>query len=331
MSIFVWISFVLVVLVLLAVDLGLFHRKSHTVGFREALSWTAVWVALSCGFGSWVAHSMGEAKAVEFFTGYLIELSLSADNVFVFALLFNYFAVPQTYQHKVLFWGIISALVLRLVMILIGATLLSTFTWIIYVFAAFLIITALKMLFGGDQEMHPESNPVIRWFKRVVHTTHEYHGDRFVVKQDGRWMATPLLVVLFCVEISDVIFAVDSIPAIFAVTDDAFIVFTSNVCAILGLRSLYFVLAGVMNRFIYLKTGLALVLGFVGVKMLLSHTPWKIDSMASLVVVFFILGLSVAASLWRTRGLDDKALASLPLTGQEESSSSSSHASTPPP
>lgn len=329
MSIFVWLAFILVVLFLLALDLGLFHRKSHTVGFREALGWTVVWVLLSCGFGAWVANSMGSAKAVEFFTGYLIELSLSADNVFVFALLFNYFAVPAQFQHKVLFWGIISALVLRLIMILIGAALLSNFAWIIYVFAAFLIITALKMLFGKDEEMHPEANPVIRWFKRVVPTTHDYHGDRFIVKPDGvKFMATPLLVVLICVEISDVIFAVDSIPAIFAVTDDAFIVFTSNVCAILGLRSLYFVLAGVMNRFVYLKTGLALVLGFVGIKMLLSHTAWKIDSMASLVVVGMILALSIAASLWRTRRLDDKALASLPLPGQE-SPNSTSHASPP--
>lgn len=330
MSIFVWISFVLVVLVLLALDLGLFHRKSHKVGFREALAWTGVWVVLSCIFGGWVAHTMGNAKAVEFFTGYLIELSLSADNVFVFALVFNYFAVPAAYQHKVLFWGIMSALVLRLLMILIGATLLSHFAWIIYVFAAFLIITAAKMLFGKDEEIHPEANPIIRWFKRVVPTTHDYHGDRFFVKIGDARLATPLLVVLFCVEVSDVIFAVDSIPAIFAVTDDAFIVFTSNVCAILGLRSLYFVLAGVMNRFIYLKAGLALVLGFVGIKMLLSHTAWKIDSIFSLVVVAVILGASVGASLWRTRQTDEKALASFPLSGQDVPHPPH-HASTPPP
>lgn len=324
MSIFVWISFILIVLVLLAVDLGLFHRKSHQVGFREALSWTGVWVLLSCVFGGWVSQNMGNAKAIEFFTGYLIELSLSADNVFVFALLFNFFAVPPTYQHKVLFWGILSALVLRLIMILLGATLIANFAWIIYIFAAFLIFTSLKMLFGKDEEMHPEANPIIRWFKRIIPTTHDYHGDRFFVKIDGVRLATPLLVVLFCVEISDVIFAVDSIPAIFAVTTDPFIVFTSNVCAILGLRSLYFVLAGVMDRFIYLKAGLALVLGFVGIKMLLAHTAYKIDSIVSLVVVAVILASAIGASLWRTRGnagTPDKALASFPLPDKKDTSS----------
>lgn len=243
----------------------------------------------------------GQAKGIEFFTGYLIELSLSADNVFVFALIFGYFAVPATYQHKVLFWGILSAIVLRLIMILAGAVLIKEFAWIIYFFAGFLILTAIKMLLSGDEEVHPERNPIVRWFRRVVPGTSDYHGDRFWVREHGKLLATPLLVVLICVEVSDVIFAVDSIPAIFAVTEDPFIVFTSNICAILGLRSLYFVLAGVMDRFIYLKTGLALVLGFVGVKMLLSHTEWKIDSLISLAVVALILAGSVVASLWATR------------------------------
>lgn len=301
MPVSAWFIFTGIILVLLAIDLGLFHRKSHQVSFREALGWTVVWVILSCVFGGWVWSAHGQAKAVEFFTGYLIELSLSADNVFVFALVFNYFAVPQAYQHKVLFWGILSALVLRFIMIMAGAALIINFAWIIYVFAAFLIITAIKMLVSNDEEVHPENNPVVRWFKKAVPTTSAYEGDRFIVKRGGMWMATPLLVVLVCVEVSDVIFAVDSIPAIFAVTQDPFIVFTSNVCAILGLRSLYFVLAGVMNRFIYLKTGLALVLGFVGIKMLLSHTPYKIDSLVSLSVVALILAGSVVASLWATR------------------------------
>jgi len=298
-----WFIFTAVVLVLLALDLGVFHRKSHQVSFREAMGWTIVWVILSTAFGGWIWNAYGSAKAVEFFTGYLIELSLSADNVFVFALVFTYFAVPQSYQHKVLFWGILSALVLRFIMIMAGAALIINFAWIIYVFAAFLIITAIKMLVSKDEEIHPENNPVVRLFKRLVPTTTAYEGDRFIVKRGGLWMATPLLVVLVCVEVSDVIFAVDSIPAIFAVTKDPFIVFTSNVCAILGLRSLYFVLAGVMNRFIYLKTGLALVLGFVGVKMLLSHTPYKIDSLVSLGVVALILAGAVGASLWATRKL----------------------------
>ncbi len=298
-----WFIFTAVVLVLLALDLGVFHRKSHQVSFREAMGWTIVWVILSTAFGGWIWNAYGSAKAIEFFTGYLIELSLSADNVFVFALVFTYFAVPQSYQHKVLFWGILSALVLRFIMIMAGAALIINFAWIIYVFAAFLIITAIKMLVSKDEEIHPENNPVVRLFKRLVPTTTAYEGDRFIVKRGGLWMATPLLVVLVCVEVSDVIFAVDSIPAIFAVTKDPFIVFTSNVCAILGLRSLYFVLAGVMNRFIYLKTGLALVLGFVGVKMLLSHTPYKIDSLVSLGVVALILAGAVGASLWATRKL----------------------------
>jgi len=254
---------------------------------------------------------MGSGKAVEFFTGYLIELSLSADNVFVFALIFTYFAVPKEYQHKILFWGILSALVLRFIMIMAGAALIHQFTWIIYVFGAFLILTAIKMLLDKGAEIHPEANPVVRWFRRVVPTTKDYVGDHFFTKVDGRWLATPMLVVLFCVEISDVIFAVDSIPAIFAVTADPFIVFTSNVCAILGLRSLYFVLAGVMDRFVYLKQGLGLVLGFVGVKMLLSHTPWKIDSLVSLVVVAAILASSVIFSLIKTRGHGNPAATSV--------------------
>jgi len=307
-----WFIFTAVVLVLLALDLGVFHRKSHQVSFREAMGWTIVWVILSTAFGGWIWNAYGSAKAIEFFTGYLIELSLSADNVFVFALVFTFFAVPQSYQHKVLFWGILSALVLRFIMIMAGAALIINFAWIIYVFAAFLIITAIKMLVSKDEEIHPENNPVVRLFKRLVPTTTAYEGDRFIVKRGGLWMATPLLVVLVCVEVSDVIFAVDSIPAIFAVTKDPFIVFTSNVCAILGLRSLYFVLAGVMNRFIYLKTGLALVLGFVGVKMLLSHTPYKIDSLVSLGVVALILAGAVGASLWATRKL---ANAEQPLAG----------------
>lgn len=301
MPVIAWLSFVAVVIVLLAIDLGLFHRKSHTVSVKEAFGWTMVWVTLSSIFGIWLWNDQGSAKGIEFFTGYLIELSLSADNVFVFALIFGYFAVPAAFQHKVLFWGILSAIVLRLIMILAGAVLIQEFTWIIYFFAAFLIFTAIKMLVSNDEEIHPERNPVVRWFRKVVPTTPDFRGDRFLVREHGKLLATPLLVVLVCVEISDVIFAVDSIPAIFAVTRDPFIVFTSNICAILGLRSLYFVLAGVMDRFIYLKTGLALVLGFVGVKMILSHTAWKIDSIVSLCVVALILAGSVVASLWATR------------------------------
>ena len=303
-----WIGFIAVILFLLALDLGVFHRKSHEVRFREALGWTVVWILLSCLFGAGVWHKMGMEKGVEFFTGYLIELSLSADNVFVFALIFGYFAVPKEFQHKILFWGVLSAFVFRFVMILAGAALIREFSWVIYLFGAFLVLTAVKMLRDKGGEIHPEANPVVKWFRLVVPTTHAYAGNRFFIRENGRLMATPMLVVLFTIEISDIIFAVDSIPAIFAVTDDVFILFTSNVCALLGLRSLYFVLAGVMDRFCYLRHGLALVLGFVGVKMLLSHSSWKIDSLWSLVVVAAILTTSVAASLIRTRHTEPAAL-----------------------
>ena len=297
-NIYFWIGFGAFVLFMLALDLGVFHRKSHTVSFKEALTWTCVWVALACGFGAWIWNTEGSKLGLEFFTGYLIELSLSADNVFVFALIFSYFAVPKEYQHKVLFWGVLSALVLRLVMIFAGVALISNFDWIIYVFGGFLVFTGIKMLVAKDSEMHPESNPVVKWFTRLVPVTKEWHGDRFVTKVDGRRMATPLMVVLVCVEISDVIFAVDSIPAIFGITQDPFIVFTSNVFAIMGLRSLYFVLAGAIEKFHLLKLGLALVLTFVGVKMLLGHAKiYKIDTSWALGTVFGIIALSVVASL----------------------------------
>ncbi len=297
-SIYFWLGFGAFVLFMLALDLGVFHRKSHTVSFKEAFTWTCVWVALACGFGTWIWQTEGPKLGLEFFTGYLIELSLSADNVFVFALIFTYFAVPKEYQHKVLFWGVLSALVLRLAMIFAGVALINNFAWIIYVFGGFLVFTGIKMLVAKDSEMHPEANPVVKWFTRLVPVTKEWHGDRFLVKIDGRRMATPLMVVLVCVEISDVIFAVDSIPAIFGITQDPFIVFTSNVFAIMGLRSLYFVLAGAIEKFHLLKVGLALVLTFVGVKMLLGHAKiYKIDTNWALGAVFGIITLSVVASL----------------------------------
>ena len=247
-------------LAVLALDLGVFHRKAHAVGFKEALSWTGVWVTLAVLFGAGVWFWAGPQKGLEFFTGYLIEYSLSADNVFVFVLIFSYFAVPTPWQHKVLFWGVLGALVMRLVMIGLGVALIRQFGWILYVFGAFLLFTGFKMVFGKSEEIHPERNPVVRWFRKLAPVTSGYHGDRFVARVDGRRAATPLLVVLVCIEVSDLVFAVDSIPAIFAVTLDPFIVYTSNVFAILGLRSLYFVLAGMVNKFHYLKTGLGVVL-----------------------------------------------------------------------
>lgn len=300
-SLSLWIGFNVFVLAMLALDLGVFHRKTHVVTFRESMTWTVVWITLALIFNLGVWHYAGSTKALEFFTGYVIEKSLSVDNVFVFALLFSYFAVPAKYQHKVLFWGILGALVMRAAMIAAGSALLAKFAWIIYVFGAFLILTGLKMIFKREEEIHPERNPVVRAFKKLMPVTSDYRGESFFVRENGVRMATPLFVVLLLVEISDVIFAVDSIPAIFAVTTDPFIVYTSNVFAILGLRSLYFALAGVMDKFHYLKIGLGVVLTFVGVKMILAHTTWKLDTLVSLGVIVLILGTSVVLSLLRPK------------------------------
>ena len=293
-----WIGFNLFVLAMLAIDLGVFHRKTHIVSLKESLVWTGVWVTLALCFNLCVWHFAGSAKALEFFTGYVIEKSLSVDNVFVFALLFGYFSVPPLYQHKVLFWGILGALVMRAVMIVAGAALITKFAWVIYIFGGFLILTGLKMIFKREEEIHPERNPLVRLFKRIMPVSSDYRGDKFFVRENGVRMATPLFVVLLLVEFTDLIFAVDSIPAIFAVTTDPFIVYTSNVFAILGLRSLYFALAGVMDKFHYLKLGLGVVLSFVGVKMLLAHTAYKIDTLISLTVIVSILAAAVAASLY---------------------------------
>ena len=301
-SLWLWVGFNVFVLAMLALDLGVFHRKCHAVTLKESLAWTAVWIALALVFNAGVWHFYGSGKALEFFTGYLIEKSLSVDNVFVFALLFSYFAVPPLYQHKVLFWGILGALVMRAVMIALGAALIAKFAWIIYVFGGFLILTGIKMIVKREEEIHPENNPVVKWFKRLMPVTPDYRGDKFFVRENGIRMATPLFVVLLLVEVSDLIFAVDSIPAIFAVTTDPFIVYTSNVFAILGLRSLYFALAGVMDKFHYLKIGLGVVLSFVGVKMILAHTAWKIDTLVSLGVIATTLAIAAVASLARPQG-----------------------------
>lgn len=297
----IFILFNLFILGMLALDLGVFHRKAHVVTLKESITWSIVWVSLAMVFNGWVWHHYGSQKALEFFTGYLIEKSLSVDNVFVFALLFSYFAVPLQHQHKVLFWGVLGALIMRAIMIFLGAALITRFTWIIYIFGAFLILTGLKMILKKEEEIHPERNPVIKLFRRMIPVTNGYRGDRFFVRENGYLMATPLFLVLILVEISDLIFAVDSIPAIFAVTKDWFIVYTSNVFAILGLRSLYFALAGVMDKFHYLKIGLGVVLSFVGVKMILSHTAWKIDTLFSLVIILLVLASSVALSILRPK------------------------------
>jgi tellurite resistance protein TerC len=292
-----WIGFNIFVLFMLALDLGVFHRKAHVVSFKESMAWTVVWVALAMLFNLAVWHFAGGEKGVEFLTGYVIEKSLSVDNVFVFVLLFSYFAVPPVYQHKVLFWGILGALIMRAIMIAVGAALITKFTWIIYLFGGFLILTGVKMIFKKEEAIHPESNPLVLAFKKLMPVTSGYRDGKFFVTENGVRHATPLFVVLLLVEFSDLIFAVDSIPAIFAVTKDPFIVYTSNVFAILGLRSLYFALAGVIDKFHHLKTGLGVVLTFVGVKMLLGHTEWKIDTHISLGVIVTILAASVVASL----------------------------------
>jgi tellurite resistance protein TerC len=291
-----WAVFVGIVLTLLALDLGVFHRKSHEVHFREALAWTGVWIGTALLFNLGVYIWMGPQPALEFLTGYLIEYSLSVDNVFVFALIFSYFAVPVAYRHRVLFWGILGALVFRAIFIAGGIALMERFHWLVYVFGAFLIVTGIRMALEKDKEIHPERNPVIRLFKRLMPVTDRYDGNRFFTVQNAKRVATPLFVALLVVEVSDLIFAVDSIPAILAITRDPFIVYTSNVFAILGLRSLYFALAGIMKLFHHLHYGLAVILSFVGVKLMLSGV-FKIPTGISLGIVFGVLALSVIASL----------------------------------
>ncbi|MCG3157204.1 MAG: putative membrane-bound redox modulator Alx [bacterium] len=295
-QILLWIGFNLFVLLMLALDLGVFHRKAHVVKTKEALLWSAVWIAMALLFNLGVYFWQGQKVALEFLTGYLIEKSLSVDNIFVFIMIFAYFGVPALYQHKVLFWGILGALVMRAVFIASGVALIERFHWIIYVFGAFLILTGVKMAWQKDKEIHPEKNPLLRLFRRLMPVTDRYHGGAFFVKQAGGSFATPLFVVLLLVETTDLIFAVDSIPAILAITLDPFIVYTSNVFAILGLRSLYFALAGIMPLFHYLNYGLAAILAFVGAKMMLVDF-YKIPIGISLGVVAAILLISVLASL----------------------------------
>jgi tellurite resistance protein TerC len=268
-SIWLWVGFGAFILVMLALDLGVFSRRAHTPSYREAAIWSAVWVTLAGIFSAIVFKHLGHQKGLEFVSGYLIELSLSVDNLFVFLLIFSYFKVPSMFQHRVLFWGVIGALVMRITMIFLGTALINRFSWLIYVFGAFLVYTGIKMFRQEETDIHPEDNPVVKLVTRFVPITHHYDGERFFTVEKGRRTGTLLLLVLVIVEVSDLIFAVDSIPAIFGVTTDTFIVYTSNVFAILGLRSLYFLLAGVVEKFHYLKMGLAVVLSFIGVKMLL--------------------------------------------------------------
>ncbi len=270
-QVWMWVGFNVVVLALLVLDLRVFHRKSHVISIKESLLWSAFWIALSLLFSLGIYFWSGSDKALEFLTAYLIEKSLSLDNLFVFLLIFSYFAVPGLYQHKVLFWGILGAVVMRLAFILAGVTLIERFDWVIYVFGAFLIITSVRMALRKEVAIRPGGNPVLRLFRRFVPVTEDYEGDRFFVKRAGRYIATPLFVVVLVIETSDIIFAVDSVPAALSITLDPFIVYSANVGAILGLRSLYFALAGIMRMFRYLSHGLVAVLFFVGAKMLVSE------------------------------------------------------------
>jgi tellurite resistance protein TerC len=290
-----WILFNLFVLIMLALDLGVFNRRPHSIGFREALGWSVMWIALAVAFAVIVYFWHGRAASLEFATGYLIELSLSIDNLFVFLVIFRYFRVPDELQHRVLFWGILGALVTRGTFILAGVGLIRQFEWIIYIFGALLIWSGIKLLRQGDAEIDPEKNPVLKVFRRWMPVTEEYVGDKFWVRQPGLY-ATPLVVVLLVVETTDILFAVDSIPAVLAITLNAFIVYTSNVFAIMGLRSMYFAVAGMMELFEYLHYGLSAVLVFIGAKMLLSHY-YRVPTHIALAIVIGVLLISVVASV----------------------------------
>lgn len=330
-------GFVLLVLFFLALDLGVFHRHAHVVHMREALTWSAVWIGCALAFnvgvyfmyenhwlgvGDAVRQLDGSVRAVDgfeaaklFFTGYVVEKSLSMDNVFVIAMIFSYFGTPAQYQHRVLFWGIVGALIMRAIMIAAGAALIAQFSWIIYIFGGFLILTAIKMAVVRTEALDPEKNPVIRLVRRLIPVTTAYDGQRFFTRIDGKRAATPLFLALVMVEFTDLIFAVDSIPAIFAITADPFLVFTSNIFAILGLRALYFALANLIERFRYLKPALIAVLLFVGIKMMLVHTAWKVPTGMALLVVLGILGTGVLTSLMRPGKPEPDGADTTPPTG----------------
>ena len=292
-----WIGFSLFILFMLSLDLGLFNRKAHTIRYREAAIWSGVWVTLAMIFAGIVFWYQGTDLGFKFLTGYVIELSLSVDNLFVFLLIFSFFKVPAKVQHRVLFWGVMGALIMRLTMIFIGAALINRFHWVIYIFGAFLVYTGIKMFRQEDTDISPEDNPFVRAVTKYIPITRHYEGEKFFTRVNGKKTGTLLLLVLVIVEVTDLVFAVDSIPAIFAITTNTFIVYTSNVFAILGLRSMYFLLAGVVEKFQYLRMGLAIVLTFIGVKMLIEAFHIVIDVRISLIVVATVLLASVAASL----------------------------------
>jgi tellurite resistance protein TerC len=307
-----WLAFLGIVTVLLALDLGVLHRKQHEIEVRESLVLSAFYIALGLAFGGWVWWAMGPTAGKEYVTGFVVEKSLAMDNVFVIAMIFSYFAIPRLYQHRVLFWGILGVIVLRGIMIGLGATLVSEFAWVLYIFAAFLVFTGVKMWLLADREYDIGTSPVLRWVRRHFNVTDELHGERFWVRQpDPRtgqpaWYMTPLMLALLMVEIVDVIFAVDSVPAIFAITTDPFLVYTSNIFAILGLRALYFALAAMVHRFHYLKYALSVLLVFIGSKIFLADLAGfdggKFPPSWSLGITFAILAAGIVYSLWKTRG-----------------------------
>ncbi len=305
-SLSVWIGFIVFVLFVLALDLGVFHKKSHSVSFKEAILWSVVWIALAMIFNLLILQWRGEDDFYKFLTGYVIEKSLSVDNLFVFLLIFTYFKIPNQYQHKILFYGILGALIMRALFIGAGIAIIRQFAWVIYVFGAFLVFTGVKMLIPGEDEPSLENNKVITWAKRIFPTSHDLDGDKFFTVQNGKRLVTPLFITLIFVEISDVIFAIDSIPAIIGITDDPFLVFTSNVFAILGLRSLYFALKGFADIFHYLKYGLAIILMFIGVKMCISHW-YHVPIWFTMTFIFTILLGSMVVSLYVNQNQKKKA------------------------
>jgi tellurite resistance protein TerC len=310
--VWVWLAFIGIVVALLAFDLGVLHKDDHAIGVRESLFLSAGYISMALLFGAWVWWYLGPQNGIDYYTGFMIEKSLSMDNVFVIAMIFSFFAVPREYQHRVLFWGILGVIVLRALMIGVGATLVSQFSWVLYVFGAFLLLTGLKMLFMTEKPLDLTNNPALRWMRRHMNITEQFHGKYFWVKlpaphQEARniqkftWFATPLFVALMMIELADLVFAVDSVPAIFAITQDPFIVYTSNIFAILGLRALYFALAAMVHRFKYLKVALALVLVFIGSKIFLVGLIGKIPAPVSLGVTFGLLLGGVVFSLYKTR------------------------------
>ncbi len=300
-ALWVWLALIGVVLGMLLVDLVM-HREAHVIGVREAAVWSGIWVAVAVVVGGLIWWYYGSEFGMQYFAGYIIEKSLAVDNVFVWAMIFSYFAVPREYQHRVLFYGVVGALVFRAIFIAAGSAIIASYAWVLYVFGAFLIFTGLKMLKQRNEHIDPGKSKTLKLFRRFVRTTDDYEGQKFLTRRNGVLMATPLLAVLVLVEVTDIIFAVDSIPAIFAVTQEPFLVFASNALAILGLRAMYFLLADLMHRFVYLKLGLSIVLVWVGIKMIVSHAFFKIPTAISLGLVIGIIAVSVIASLWVSRG-----------------------------